>query len=208
MSSCSQFFDALGLTAYAKERRGLDDSVEKFRRFFPFAAPKPAQPTPPPPPPPPPPPRWRFAVIPDEAITRRTKGSARIALCGELDGFSAWVREYRIKAHAEHGHVLTLKEGTTLLAEKREKKGKGWRTVATKKLDRNAMIAMFREVNVSWDDLEEENEPDDDPDWMTDGRRYVKEHTPAPLETENREIASELLMGSDEESWKESQEGS
>ena len=203
MISCAQFFGALGLTEYERKRKRVDESQQTFSLFRPALPPQ----QPPKPAPPPPAPRWRFAVIPDEAITRRTKGSVLLALPGDLEGYSAWVREYRIKVHKEHGHVLTLRDGAVLTAEKREKRGKGWRTVDAKKLDRDDFVALFREVKCKWDDLEEENEPVDDPDWMTDGRRYVKEHTPAPLETENREIASELLMGSDEESWKESQAG-
>lgn len=201
MTTCAQFFGGLGLAEYKRVRERKEEAELSAKVFRP--APPPAKPAPPPPKPP----RWRFAAIPDEAITRRTKGSVRIELSGELEGWQAWVREWRIKAHAEHGHVLTLKLGSTLLAEKREKRSKGWKTVETKTLDRKAVLAMFREVQASWDDLTDENEPNDDPDWMTDGRRYVKEYTPPPLETETREIASELLMGSDEESWKEMDEG-
>lgn len=157
-----------------------------------------------PPQPPPAPPRWRFAAIPDAAITRRTKGSVRIALSGELDGYCMWVRDYRIKAHAQHGHVLTLKVGATLWAEKREKRSHGWKTVDEKTLDRKAVLDMFREVKVAWEELADENEPSDDPDWMNDGRFYTRTHIPEPLEAEHREIANELLMDNEEEeSWRE-----
>ena len=200
---CAEFFAALGLAEYGRRKAALDESARRFREFRHLSPALPPQ-TPKPPPPPPPPTRWRFAVIPDEAITRRTKGSVRIALPGELEGYSAWVREYRIKAHQELGHVLTLRIGSGILAEKREKKSRGWKTVDRKVLDRKAVLALFREVKVSWDELEEENEPCDDPDWMSDGRFYTRIHTPEPLETEERAIASELLMDNEEEeSWRE-----
>jgi len=187
--NASLIFAALGLDRYAK----ITEAFEKTVR-----------PTPPPPPAaPPPPPRWKFAVVPDEAITRCTKGSARLALHGSLEGYGVWVKTWRFRRHADLGRILTLRDGMTFDAEKREKGSHGWRTTDTKTLDRSGMLAQFAEVNVGWDDLEAEEIKNDDPDWQTDGRSYVKDHIPAHLEKETRPIADELLMDSEEDSWKE-----
>lgn len=193
------FFEALGLDDYAKRaKHGVAVAEEHPEMFKTVAPPKPT-----PPPQPTLPVRWRFAEIPEEAIAKRWRGMVMLNLHGELDGYVLWVRSWRIRTHFQHEHVMPMRFDIELLAEKREKRSHGWKTVASRKLGRDELLRQFKEVKVVWDDLEKEDVEGDEPDWMTDGRGYVIEHTPAPLEKENREIASELLMGSDEESWKE-----
>lgn len=209
----SWFFRALGLEAYARraeadEKAAEEAAAREAAKVAAWKASHPVQEAAEGPskgtgPAAPPPPRWTFVKVPQRAITWRGKHSARIALPGELDGFGIWVKRYRLHEHAEHGLVLSIRHGSAWTAEKREKKSKGWKTVDRKQVDRDALHKMFEPVQCDWDDLSSDSEPDDEPDWREDGRFRVTHHVPAPVDVEERPIVDELLMESEEPSWRE-----
>jgi len=212
----SWFFRALGLEAYARraeadEKAAAEAAAREAAKVAAWKASHPIREAAEGPSKgiaarPPPPPRWRFAKVPPGAITWRGKQTARIALPGELEGYAIWVRRWRLHEHAEHGMVLSIRLGTTYAAEKREKKSKGWKTVDRKPVDRDALLRLFEPVQCAWDELADDTAPDDVPDWREDGRLRITVHEPETVGIEERPIVDELLMESEEPSWREADE--
>ena len=198
------FFRALGLAAFAESAQRREDEKRRLAAMVPHnplarkfisaaehATPQ-KQPLPPEP-------RWRFLSIPEETITHRIRGSARIALHGELEGFGIWIPRFRLKSHGG-GIVLAARADIGYVAEKREKDGKKWRTVDSRTLSRADLAKLFPPAAATWEDLTDYDAPSD-PKWS--GHAWVKHREPPPLGMEEREIRNELLMGSEEASWQE-----
>ena len=198
------FFRALGLPSFAAKAQEAEDEKRRLAAMAPHnplarkfvqAAASATQPKPTPPPEP----RWRFLSIPEEAITHRIRGSARIALPGEPEGFGIWIPRFRLKSHGD-GIVLAARVDIRYVAEKREKAGGKWKTVASRTLSRADLAKLFPPAAATWDDLTEYDAPDN-PKWS--GHAWVKHREPPPLGAEEREIRNELLIGSEEASWQE-----
>lgn len=188
-SALPPLFRAMGLPVSAEnaERREAEKPKEKpERKAVPKTPPQPLEP------------RWRFLTVPEEAITHRVRGGARIAL-PEEEGFAVWVPRFRLKRLGD-GIVLAARADVRYRAEKRERDGKKWKTAESRTLDRADLAKLFPPADAGWDDLGEYDEPDNP---KRDAHAWVKRREPEPLGMEEREIRNELLMGSEEASWQE-----